>query len=69
MPLSIPEITVRIGKEEIQLQSRTAAMVQLIAIHQTAILSVPSQKIIFDCSPSVVKLYRQDKLGERKNEG
>lgn len=62
----IPEISVKIGREEIRLQSRAAGMVALLAKHQTSINSAPHMKVIFDCAPTDVELSIQPKLGKIK---
>jgi hypothetical protein len=63
---SLPEITIKIGCEEIPLQSRSAAIVTLLARHQSAVTSSPTTKIIFDCSPREVVISVQPKLGRVK---
>lgn len=61
-----PEISVRIGKQEIPLQSRTAAIVGLVARHQAAINSASTVKVVLDCSPSDVRISYQPELGRVK---
>lgn len=62
----LPEISVKIGKEEIPLQSRCAAIVTLLAQHQSTVTSAPTIKVIFDCSPGAVEISVQPKLGQVK---
>jgi hypothetical protein len=62
----IPDISVRIGSEEIPLQSRSAAIVSLLARHQASINGPPTTKVIFDCSPGEVTISVQPKLGRIK---
>lgn len=62
----IPEITVKVGGQEIPLQSRSAAIVTLLARHQASINSQPTIKVIFDCTQGDVEISVQPKLGRVK---
>ena len=64
--IEIPEISVKIGRQEIPLQSRSAAMVTLLAQHQAAINGPAHCKVLYSCSQSDVELSVTLKLGRVK---